>query len=185
MFGLLSFALATGILYGRFSRPKAEIIYSKKMVMAPYRGISGLMFRIANGKQNELIELEAQVILSMNNPENGSRIFQALDLERNKLSFLALTWTIVHPVDEKSLLIGLNQEDLISRDAELLITIKAINDTYSQTVYSRSSYKADEILWGSKFSAIQTKPDTRGKLELNLTHVDSIEAAPLPVYEFS
>jgi inward rectifier potassium channel len=185
MCGLLGFALATGILYGRFSRPKAEILYSTKMVVAPYRGISALMFRIANTKQNELIQVEAQVLVSMRDEKSGGRVFLPLKLERDDLNFLALTWTVVHPIDENSPILGKSLSQLIELDAEFLILLKAINDTYSQTVYSRSSYKANEIEWGAKFRSIRPVPDNKGKVILKLDQVDEIEKAALPVEVFS
>jgi len=171
MFGLMGFAMATGVLYGRFSRPKAALIYSKNVLISPYEGITGLMFRVANTKQNELIEVEANVVLSYNDPESGKREFEQLSLEINKINFLTLSWTIVHPIDEKSPIYNVSVGELEKRDAELIILIKAINDTYSQTVYSRTSYKAEEFVEKVKFVPIKREVSETGKITINLTDI--------------
>ncbi|HWY11987.1 MAG TPA: ion channel [Bacteroidia bacterium] len=171
MFGLLGFALATGVLYGRFSRPKAALLYSENVLLSPYENITGLMFRVANTKQNELIEVEASVVLSYSDPETNKRQFESLSLEINKINFLTLSWTIVHPIDEKSPIYNVNKEELVKRDAELIILIKAINDTYSQTVYSRMSYKAHEFEEFAKFVPIKQEVSQEGSISINLTDI--------------
>lgn len=166
MMGLLGFALATGILYGRFSRPKAELEYSKMAVIAPYQEITAFMFRVANRKQNELIENECQLALTLNNTETNRRDFHFLNLERSKINFLPLSWTVVHPIDDKSPLYNLTEQDLLNCDAEFIILFKAINDTYSQNVYSRMSYKATEIEWNKKFTPMKQTPNNKGRIEV-------------------
>ena len=154
LLGLMGFALATGLLYGRFSRPTARLIYSNKALIAPYRhrkfdfkAMTAFMFRIANARRNQLIETEVQIIFSYNSEEDGKiqRRFQTLDLEISKTSFLTLSWTIVHPITENSPMQGLTLDDLENLEAEFLISIKAVDDGYAQQVYSRSSYKSGEI----------------------------------------
>lgn len=175
MLGLMGFALVTGLLYGRFSKPKADMAYSNDAVIAPYQGITGFMFRVANKRQNELIENECQLALAMNNKETKKREFHFLSLERNKINFLAFSWTIVHPIDDKSPLYNLSNLDLLEGDAEFIILFKAINDTYSQNVYSRMSYKANEIKWNSKFIPIKQTPNKDGSISINLKEIHEIE----------
>jgi inward rectifier potassium channel len=175
MMGLLGFALATGVIYGRFSRPRAEILYSDNVLISPYKGMTGLMFRIANIKQNELIEIEANITLSFSNPETNKREFVRLALERDKINFLTLSWTIVHPIDEKSPLYGCSIQDLIRQDAELIILIKAINDTYSQNVYSRNSYKPEEFIDNARFVPVKQESTPKGKIIINLTDIHKYE----------
>jgi inward rectifier potassium channel len=175
MTGLLGFALATGVLYGRFSRPKAEILYSEKALISPYRDGKGLMFRIANAKQNELIEIEANVTLSYSDPQTNKRQFLRLVLERDKINFLTLSWTIVHPIDEKSPLNDSSIEDLKKQDAEVIILIKAINDTYSQNVYSRMSYKAEDIIEKVKFIPVKQESTPKGKILISLHDIHNYE----------
>ena len=154
--GLMGFALATGLIYGRFSRPSAKILYSNNAVIAPYRNGTAFEFRIVNARESQLIEAEVQVMLTMKEKENGNskRKYHELKLERRKINFFALNWTIVHPIDEDSPLNGITETDLIESDAEFLILLKAFDDTFSQTVHSRGSYKFHEVVWGARFKNI-------------------------------
>jgi inward rectifier potassium channel len=175
MLGLMGFALVTGVLYGRFSKPKADLQYSDNAVIAPYKDITGFMFRVANRKQNELIETECQVFLAINNIETQRRDFHALDLERTKINFLPLTWTVVHPIEDKSPLFGLTEMNLNERDAEFIILIKSITDTYFQTVYSRMSYKSNELVWNAKFIPMKQETHHDGSISINLNHIHSFD----------
>ena len=114
------------------------------------------MFRFSNAKSNLLIEVEVQVLLSMNvvNDGNPIRKFYQLDLERKKINMLAMTWTVVHPIDGDSPLQNLSEADLLESDPEFLVFVNAINDTNSQLIHARTSYKNNEIIWGAKFSSI-------------------------------
>ncbi len=176
MLGLLAFALATGLLYGRFSKPSAKIKFSKSMIMAPYQDGKGLMFRLANYRNNQLIDIEVQVLLSINALRGGkmARQFYSLELERSSINMLTLSWTVVHPVTEKSPLLGLTPQDLDDGDAEFLILLKAFDDTFSQTVHSRTSYQYEEIVWNVKFKSI-IEPDSRGILTLNMAGLSEYE----------
>lgn len=177
LLGLLSFAIATGILFGRFSRPKADILYSKNLLISPYKDGTGLMFRITNKKQYELIEVEANVSMTMRNPLTNRREFYNLDLELSRVNFLAFSWTIVHPLNDNSPLFGLSLKELEDRDAEMIILIKAINDTFSQTVHSRYSYKWHDLVDNAKFKPLIPEAGKNGKLRISVTdihHYDSV-----------
>ncbi len=158
--GLMGFALATGLVYGRFSNPNAKIIYSRKAVIAPYKNFNAFMFRLANARKNQLIEVEIQVILSLNEETDGvvKRNFHDLKLERQKVNFFPLSWTVVHPITEESPLQNINYNVLIDSNAEFIVLLKAYDDKFSQTVHSRTSYKFDEIVWGAKFKNIFVEP---------------------------
>lgn len=179
LLGLMSFALATGVLYGRFSRPKADLLYSEKIIMAPYDEINGLMFRIANKKQYELIEVEASVVISFVNPINGKREFERLNLEVSRINFLALSWTIVHPVDTGSPVYGWTEEDFAKNHTEIIILIKGINDTLSQSVYSRKSYRAHELKFGAKFKPLPTNQSKRGEISISVTDIHQYDSVKL------
>jgi inward rectifier potassium channel len=148
--GLMGFALATGVLFGRVSRPSAKIGFSDNILVAPYEDGTSLQFRIVNLRPNVLIELSANVMLMT--VENGTRRYQELTLERTGIFFFPLSWTVVHPIEESSPLSGKTADDLAALQAEVLILIKGFDDTFSQTVNSRYSYRFDEMIWGAKFS---------------------------------
>jgi inward rectifier potassium channel len=153
MSGLMCFALITGLLYGRFSRPSARILFSENAVIAPYRGITGLQFRIANQRRNTLMEIEARVLLVLIEKDGNqyNRKYFDLKLERNSVYFFPLTWTIVHPINEESPFYGKSEAEIKLSEPEILILIKGFDDTFSQVVHSRYSYTADEIIWNAKF----------------------------------
>jgi len=178
--GLLGFALATGILFSRFSRPNANILYSKTAVIAPYRGITAFEFRVANARSNQIIELEARLLLGWHPPGKAGRDFFRLKLERTKVEFFPLSWTIVHPIDQESPLWGATPEQLRAGNAEFLILLTGIDETFSQSVHSRSSYKPDEVTWGARFVNIFNPPRPDGVLSIDIGRLDEIEPAPLP-----
>jgi inward rectifier potassium channel len=171
LLGLMIFAIITGVLFGRFSRPKDALLYSDHILIAPYRDITGLMFRVANKKQFELIENEAKVVITINNAETNKREFYGLNLEIDKINFLPLSWTIVHPIDDKSPLFGLSVEELKKRDIEVIILIKGVNDTFSSSVYSRHSYKADQFKENAKFKPIAQEVGSNGRVKISVNDI--------------
>jgi inward rectifier potassium channel len=177
MMGLLAFALATGLLYGRFSRPSAKIKYSEHLLVAPYRDNGkGLMFRLTNLRRNTLIDLQMEVIFSYNEDVDGKKIrrFLSLELERKRVSILTLSWTVVHPLDNDSPLKDITPEEMVSSEASFAVLLKAFDDTFSQTVHSRTSYMYDEMIWGAKFKPTFDR-DEEGHIVLNLDKIDDYE----------
>ena len=154
LFGILSAALMTGVLYGRFSRPQAGIVFSKNALISPFQGGSALMLRLANIRDSKIIEAECRLMASyVDTDENGkkSRAFYNLPLEFDKVNFLALNWTVVHPINPDSPLFGLTDQDYKDGDIEFVVMFKAYDSTYSQQVYANSSYKQAEVIWNAKF----------------------------------
>jgi len=171
--GLVTLAFGTGLLYGRFSRPVAKIMFSEHAVIAPYEGINGFMFRVANQRKNQLIDVNTTVTLSRLESHNGTpaRRFHVLELERKQVTFFHLSWTVVHPIDESSPLYGVTQDQLEASDAEFLIVMRAFDDTFSQTVHARTSYKAKEVVFGHKFKGIiNIGQDGMTEIELDKLH---------------
>jgi len=177
--GLLGVTLATGILFARFARPTALILFSDRAVIAPYNGSTAFEFRIANARSNELVELEAAVMLSRLRPD-GSREFVPLELERRRVAFFPLSWTVVHPIQPGSPLHGLDEEDLLAAEAEFLIQLHAFDETFSQTVQTRSSYRAEELVWGARFANIFNPPLPDGRLSIDVSKLHELEPHPLP-----
>lgn len=175
--GLMGFAVATGLLVGRVSRPSARIGFSDSMVVAPYQDQTALMFRVANRRSNSLMELTAQVLLmTVENCGTGGRLerrFVLLTLERTGVLFFPLTWTIVHPIDEKSPLYGKTAQDLKQLQVEFLILIKGTDDTFGQTVHQRYSYRHDEVVWNAKYAPAFDVTE-EGDLELQMDRLSNL-----------
>jgi inward rectifier potassium channel len=178
--GLLGFALSTGLVYARFARPTAHIIYSENAIIASYRGITAFEFRIINGRQNQLINLEAVVILTRFEEKKGilERQYYNLPLERTNVTFFPLAWTIVHPINESSPLFEWNQEMLLRSHAEFLILLAGTDEVFAQIVHSRSSYSAPEVLWGFKF--VKLFQDGDGLPTIDMKKFHAVEPAALP-----
>jgi inward rectifier potassium channel len=151
--GLMSFALLAGLVFARFSRPTANILYSNNALVAPFREGRAFMFRIMNNRDNELLEVQASVVLSRFEEMAGlrQRRFYTLALDRTKVAFFPTNWTIVHPIDQQSPLYGWDEPMLRASEAEFLVLLTATDDTFAQTVHNRGSYTAHEVIWGAKF----------------------------------
>jgi inward rectifier potassium channel len=162
--GVLGLAVATGLLFGRISKPSARIGFSANILVAPYQDGTALEFRIANRRSNALVEAKANLLLMTVEPGNGGlkRNHQLLNLEREGVMFFATPWTIVHPIDHESPLWGKTAEDLNREQAEVLILIKAYDDTFAQSVQVRHSYRHDEFIWGKKFAPAFSIDDEGG-----------------------
>lgn len=180
LIGLLGFAVATGLLFGRFSRPSASVLFSEKALIAPYQDGMSLQFRIANRRSNELLELEVNVLLMtvQGSPADLRRNYQKLTLERSHVYFFPLTWTIVHPIDESSPLYNKTPADLDGWQAEFLILLKAFDDTFSQSVHARYSYRHEDLVWDARFLPAFNVSDD-GCLLLDLHRVSAfVTSAP-------
>ena len=178
LLGLLSFALVTGLLYGRFSRPKAYLRFSDNALIAPYQGITALMFRVAPYKNNTLLDADAKVNLAMSIEEDGKMVnkFFPLSLEFSTVTALTLSWTIVHPITESSPLYKFTEEDFKNTKGEILIFLKTFDDMFSSTVVARTSYIFSEIIFGAKFKPMFKNSDDNKKTILHLDKLNSFSA---------
>ena len=175
--GLMFQALATGLLFARFSKPTASILFSHHAIIAPYSSGLSLQFRIANRRKNEIIQLEAQVLFSAMQPDGRGglvRRYSLLPLERNRVTFFPLAWTIVHPIDQSSPLAGKTSDQLVEAEAEVLVLLSGIDETFAQTVHARSSYRADEIIWNRRFRSIFVQ-EHGGSLSVDISRLHEIE----------
>jgi inward rectifier potassium channel len=162
MLGFLSFAIATGLLYGRFSKPKSFLLFSKDALISPYRDGSALMFRFATYKDHHtMTNVDIKVNAAMLVEENGKTTykFYDLNLERNKVESLPMNWTVVHPLTSDSPIYDFTREDMKKADLEIYVSIRAFDDVYSNIVQQRTSYTWDEILFGRKFVQMYRESD--------------------------
>lgn len=178
--GLIFFGLFTGLIFARFSRPRARILFSRQAVIAPYHGISAFEFRIINSYRSQLVDVVPVVVLSRlaEREEGRMRVFEELALERPRVTFFPLQLTVVHPIDETSPLRGMTQRDLAEADAEFIVLIDAFDETFSQTVHTRSSYKHHETVVGARFADMFID-DAGGRISVDLRKLHEIERADI------
>ena len=179
--GLLSFALATGLFYGRFAKPKAYLRFSENALLAPYKDITAIMMRVAPFKNATLVDAEAKVTLGLVVEENGKTVnkFFQLPLEYSTVNALTLSWTIVHPITETSPLYNFTKEDFENTTGEILVYLKAFDDMFSNTVVTRTSYTFKEIIIGAKFKPMYMRSIEGNKTILHLDKLSSYTPAQI------
>ncbi|MDX1939965.1 MAG: ion channel [Saprospiraceae bacterium] len=172
--GNISFALATGLFFARFSKPKAQIIFSRNALITNHKNTGGrcLQFRIVNLRNNRIINLQAEVIFTWIEGfnERRERKYSRLPLERETVTLLPLNWTLVHPIDENSPFYGKRLDDLIAQNGEILIQIQAHDETFAQTVHINSSYIAEDFLFDKQFAPMYFAENGKTILELDKIH---------------
>jgi inward rectifier potassium channel len=154
---LLGLAVVTGLVFARFSRPVADILFSQNAVISWIGNHRAFEFRIINARNNQIIDLHVRLLVSRfetNASGAAVRRYYPLNLERESVVFFPLSWTIVHIIDQDSPLYGVTQDELCARGAEFLILLTGMDETFSQVVNARSSYRASEIIWDAKFTDI-------------------------------
>ncbi len=181
--GLMTFAIATGTLYGRFSKPVSRIKYSENIIIAPFKGGHGMQFMVANQLQSTLMEMEARISISWSDVDDFGvpvRRFQQVKLEIDKITMFPTSWVINHPIDEESALYGKNIDEIRALDFEIFILLKGFDDVFSQTIYSRHSYLSQSFIWGAKFRRpFHTNDD--GRVVMDLTQVGDYDNITLPM----
>ncbi|WP_143882906.1 ion channel [Chryseobacterium binzhouense] len=183
--GLLTFAIATGLFYGRFSRPRAYLRFSDIAVVAPFQGVSALMFRLAPFKNNALTDADVTLSAAIEITENGTTKsnFYILETELSKINTLALNWTIVHKIDEKSPFFGFSSDDFKNTDIEIIVHVRAFDEVFSDTVVQRTSYVSDEIIYGAKFIPMFYPDKNNESTILDLDKLNIYQKAEIPLSE--
>jgi len=177
LMGLLSFAIATGLFFGRFSKPDIFLKFSKNAIIAPFNNGKALMFRLAPYKNTNYIDAEVNVTLGMQMEENGvmTNRFYTLDLEYQKINSLALSWTLVHPITSESPLYGLTASDYESITGEIIVIIKTFDDMFSTTVATRTSYTFEEVVYGAKFLPMYSQSENHHSTVLDLALLNTFD----------
>jgi inward rectifier potassium channel len=178
--GLLGFAILSGLLFARFTRPTARISFSRNALVAPYGTGWALMFRLANLRNHNLTEVRAVVSLARWVEEGGrrQRRFHQLALERDAILFMPLHWVIVHPIDDASPMRGMTPASFGAADPEVVCLISAADETFAQTVHAKTSYDKTDIVWGARFRDMYL-PDT-AHVAIDLTRLHDIEPMAPP-----
>ena len=183
LLGILSFAVVTGLIYGRFSRPRAYLIFSKNILVSPFKDGKALMLRIATYKNNHLTDVEAQVTLAMHIKENDKTVtrFYQLPLEFQKINSLALSWTIVHHINEESPLYNITKEFVAASKMEVIVNIKAFDDHFSNIAQQRTSYTYHQVLYGARFLPMFERARDGKYTILELDKINAHEMVQMPV----
>ena len=182
--GFLSFSLATGLLYGRFSKPNSRLIFSNHAIIAPYKENGrSLQFKLVNARDNVLLDVRVKMIMIQDyidpkTKKTRKRYYQ-LPLEISELSLLPLSWTVVHPIDDSSPLNGIDRQDIYNLNTEVLVLVSGFDEIFSQTINARRSYHMEEILWGKKFDLI-FEPDENGNIVLDVNRLNNMTDVEIP-----
>jgi inward rectifier potassium channel len=172
--GVMNIALAAGLVFARVSRPRARVLFSGPAVITPYEGVPTLMFRLANQRGNQIMEAEINVSLARQHVTREGlvmRRFDTLNLIRRNTPLFALSWTVMHPIDEKSPLHSATRALLIDQQAEIVVLVSGTDETYGAKIYARHSYIPHDIHWNKRFADILSLgPDGRRILDLRHFH---------------
>ncbi len=170
--GNISFALATGLFFARFSKPKAQIAFSRNALLTrhKYTGVPTMQFRIVNLRNNKIINLQANVTFTWLDRSERRRRYAPVVLERSKVALFPLNWTLVHLIDEDSPFYGKQKSDLMAQDAEILIQIEGYDETFAQNVHVNSSYMAADFMEDKQFAPMYYSENGRTILELDKIH---------------
>jgi inward rectifier potassium channel len=170
--GLLGFAILSGLLFARFTRPTAKISFSRNALIAPYEGGWALMFRLVNLRNHDLTDVRAVVSFARWVDADGvrSREFNQLPLERDAIIFMPLHWVIVHPITDASPMRGMTEELLAASDPEFVCLITADDETFAQTVHSKTSYDKTDIVWGARFRDMYVTDTDHVAIDLGRLH---------------
>lgn len=182
LIGILAFAVVTGLIYGRFSRPRAFLLFSGNALIAPYKNGKALMLRMATYKNNHLTDAEAQLTIALHLEENGKTVtrFYPLPLEMSRINSMASSWTIVHNITEESPLVNFDQKALTEAKAEVMVYVRAFDDHFSNTVQQRTSYLSSQVLFGARFIPMFQRSDDGSYTLLDLSKINAHEPAGLP-----
>ncbi len=174
--GLLGLAISTGLGFARFSKPTARVLFSQVAIIMPHSGVPTLMFRAANKRGNQILEVQLQVTLLRDEitPEGEfMRRLYDLELVRSRSSFFTLSWTAMHPIDETSPLHGATTDSLLEQEAIITVSLTGLDETVSQPIHARHIYRAEEILWNMRFvDIVKWTPD--GKRYIDYTHFHDV-----------
>jgi inward rectifier potassium channel len=172
--GIFSMSLMTGLIFSRFSRPNARLLFADHPVISNHEGQPTLMVRFANERHNIIGNATAKLWLlrTVVSKEGQSlRRFYELPLVRNEHPALALSWTLYHVLDEQSPLYGLNENDFSASNVSLVVVVTGYDVVAAQTIHARRSYDHNEIRFGQRYADIlDTSEDGRLRIDYGKFH---------------
>ncbi len=172
--GLLFVAMATGLMFARFARPTARVLFANVATIAPFNGVPTLAVRVANQRQNQIVEAKMQIVLVRNEVSAEGQVmrrFHDLKLSRSQTPLFALTWTAMHPITTESPLFGMTATDLAEGEVEIIVMLTGMDETFAQVIHARHSYMGDEIVWNARFADVLSRlPDGRRRIDYRYFH---------------
>jgi len=176
LLGLGGFAVVAAVVFARLARPRSDVEFSDRAVIAPYGEDRGFEFRVVNRRREELVQVHAEIVYAHleRSGDGVTRTFRRLELERDRIAFFPLHWTVVHPIDADSPLHGKTAEDMEAEDGEFLVQVRAVDEAHSDRVLRRTSYKSDEIRWGARFRDIFERTE-EGVLGIDVNRIHETE----------
>ena len=184
LLGLINFAVITGLIFAKFSRPTARVRFSRVAVISKRDGVASLMFRMANVRSNKIVEAQIHVVFSRDElTREGEHVrrFYDLDLARYRNAIFAYSWTAVHPIQPGSPFYGVKPEDLATDNASLTVSLTGIDETFSQTIHSRGSYTYSDIIWGARLADIIVMSPTGSGFTIDYSKFDEVELSYMPI----
>jgi inward rectifier potassium channel len=179
LMGLMGFAMATGLVFAKFSRPTARIMFSRVAVVAKREGVESLMFRMGNERTNQVVEATLSLVLvRRETTAEGETLRRVHDLKlvRARTAVFTLTWTVIHPITPDSPLYGQTAETLRAVEATIVASFLGLDETFSQSVHARHTYRADELVWNARFiDLFQIAPNGERQIDYAKFH----DTAPL------
>ena len=175
--GILNLAMITGVMFARFSRPFSRVLFSRIAVIAPFDGVPTLMFRAANQRGNQILDAGVSVSLARQMVTKEGivmRRFEEISLVRARTPLFALSWTIMHRIDETSPLYGLTRDDMVERQVELIVLLSGTDDTLADVIYARHAYGPHDMVWGHRFVDVLSLSH-HGKRVVDLTRFHDTE----------
>jgi inward rectifier potassium channel len=180
--GLLSLAMVTGLIFAKFSRPTSRVLFSRLAVVTRRDGMPCLMFRVANQRGNQIVEARIHVVLALTETTAEGEVIRRLhdlELSRATNALFALSWTALHPISERSPLYRVTTESLRAAEAEVIVSLTGLDESFSQTVHARHSYTVDEIVWGARFVDIISRLPN-GRRRVDYTHFHDVVRDDVP-----
>ncbi len=174
MIGLLSFSFITGLLYGRFSKPKSAIKFSDHIILRDFKDKRAIMFRLMNSRKTVMIAPKISVTLSISDKETSEKKYYDLGLERASIMYLPTVWTIVHEIDEKSPLYNFTNKEIAALNAELFMLLQYHEESFAQNVYQIYSYSFNDLEVDVKFTS-SYKFDEEGYTVLDHDRLSEVE----------
>jgi len=178
--GLTLTALATGLIFAKFSRPTARMVFTREAVISPVNGVPTLMIRLGNARRNRIVDATIRAtIVRTEHTHEGKTFYRMMDLKlaRSRALSLSRSWSVLHPIDDDSPLKGATPETLIRDEAELQVLVVGVDDISMQPIHATYQYYAHQILWGARHADVLSEAED-GALELDLRKFHEVESTP-------